>query len=175
MKKILHINYYLLAIAWGLMLNNKLFLAMIVAYASDYLLYLYIRRRNIWRITTLFLITNILGVVMLRLSTLTSSHPYLPLFYVAVSLNVALLNDFLLGIRMKLIYPSYLMILLCAVFFITVALLVPVSMYEYFGMINIYLLIVLIFSPYILLNTYCLIKKELCNNHIRMQLLKNKG
>lgn len=150
MKKILIKNYWLMIISWGLFLNDKDILGIIIgAIACVYLLFNK-KRINCYRVMFIGFMFFVISCALLLLSNIPYFFPKLHILLMIVGLNTAIANEYLNLLKNKFILPVLSFVLLITAITCLLIMLLPDYLYTIFTKNNLYLMVSFIFLPYLI-------------------------
>jgi len=166
MNRVLCINSYLMMIAWCLLLNGHYYGGILFSVMATVLLWKGRKKINNWRI----LFTGLLSYCVVRSCLFASDIPYffpeLHGFMILICMNVALLNEYLLLLKVRFIVPFASVTLVLGALLSAIIFILPEDLYSLFGKNNLYLMCSFIFLPYLLPSLLCIAYKRIrlfCN------------
>ena len=164
MRRKLIYNYWLMIIAWCMFLNRLTLLAIILGLGACAMLVTIDRRINYWRMC----FVSVISYVMISFLLIRSNIPYffskVYIFLAVICLNLAFTNERLYLFKSKYLKPFLLVMLIGISVLSIIAYLLPNSLYTLFSKSSLYMMICLIFLPYIVCLSYCLVYKWLIKN-----------
>ena len=163
MRRILIYNYWLIIIAWCMFLNRLTLLAILFGLGACVLLMLINRKINYWRMC----FVSILSYVTIYLLLIRSNIPYffsnLYIFLAVICLNLSFTNECLYLFKSKYLKPFLFTMIFSLSVLSIIAFLLPNSLYTLFSKQSLYVMICLIFLPYLIPVAYCIAYKKLIN------------
>lgn len=147
MKNVLRNDLWMMIVSWCLILNNYSILAIVVAILASCYLSMIITNKNYWRILSIVLIC-FASCYLLSLATIIHTFKYFSLFAIALSVNVALLNERLYKERLYNVHHTFIIMMILFLFFGVVALVLPYQYVLANSKESLYALLIMIFIPY---------------------------
>lgn len=160
MKRLLIYNYWLIIVSWCLFLNDLTLLAMICASLGLASLFSINREVNYWRMCFVSVISYVMVSFFLSLSNIPYFFEKLYIFLAVISLNLALTNERLYLFKSKYLKPFLAFMLISVSVLSIVVIILPSSLYTIFTKDSLYIMIGLIFLPYLVSLTICISIKE---------------
>lgn len=164
MRKKLLYNYWLIIISWCCFLNNFALLAIIFSLCACALSLVVKWRINYWRMCFVCVLSYLLIYAVLIDSTIPFFFPKLFIFLAIICLNLAITNERLYLMKSK--YLSFFCVFMALSIFILliIAIALPNNLYSIFTKKNLYTLICLVFLPYLVPLSICLLYKKISIN-----------
>lgn len=163
MKKKLIYNYWLIIIAWCMFLNDLTLLATLLGFGGIALLMTINRRINYWRLSFLSVILYVTISVFLSMSNIPYFFPKLYIFLAVVCLDAAFTFERLYLFKSKYIVPFLVTMLMSLSVLSIVAFALPGDLYTLFTKASLYILILVIFLPYLVTLSLCFVCKYIKN------------
>jgi len=160
MKRKLIYNYWLMIVAWCMFLNNLTILAVVLCLLGSILIILTNVRINYWRVAFVSVISYTIISLILSMSNICLFFPKLYVFIAAISLNLSLVNDRLYLIKSKYLKPFLVVMTMGYIVLSLVAVILPNDLYSIFTKSSLYIMISIIFLPYLIPLVYCIGYKE---------------
>ncbi len=161
MRKKLIYNYWLIIVSWCLFLNKNTLLAMILGFCASALLLSIKRKVNFWRVMSISLTSYMIISFVLSTTNILYFFPKLSYFNATICLNLALTNERLYLFKRKYLVSFLLSMVIGVSILSIISLLLPNNLYTIFTKNSLFLMILLIFLPYIALILYCMEYKSI--------------
>lgn len=172
MKTRLTYNYWLMIVAWCMFINGYNLLAVLFALCASITLLSLKRRINYWRLISLSIITfNIITFILSKTNILFYFDNLLSLLFM-VCINAFITNEYLYLFKVNYLYSYLLFMAVGMIIFIVVVILLPKNLYTLFTKGSLYIMVCLIFMPYLIPMMCCLINKKKEINILKNQLLQ---
>lgn len=165
MRMKLTYNYWLMMLAWVMFINDHCLLALSSGLFACVVLLSMRKRINLWRMSCLSLISYSAVLLTFSGTNILYYFPKLPLFMFVICANSLMTHEYLYLFKPKFLYPYLLFVIVgVSVFSMTVVLL-PNSSYTLFTKRSLYLMVCLIFLPYLIPMMCCLFRKR--NSYVK--------
>ena len=164
MKKKLIYNYWLIIIAWCMFLNDLTLLATLVGLGGIVLLMMINRRINYWRLSFLSVILYVTISVFLSMSNIPYFFPKLYVFLAVICLDAAFTFERLYLFKNKYIKPFLVTMLMSLSVLSIIAFALPSDLYTLFTKTSLYIMILIIFLPYLASLSLCFVYKNVKNS-----------
>ena len=174
MRKKLVYNYWLITIAWCMFLNDLIGLAMLCGLAGCMMMICINRRINYWRTAFIAVLSYFAISLFLPRTNIAYFFPDIVLFLAVISLDLSLTNERLYLFKSKYLKPFLVTMLISLSVLSIVAIILPNSLYTVFTKSSLYIMICLIFLPYLIPLISCLAFKKIWNHNMRVSLQKKE-
>lgn len=164
MRKKLIYNYWLILIAWCLFLNKLTLLAILFGLGACAILATIQRRINYWRMCFVSVISYVLVSLLLIRSNIPYFFSQMYVFLAVICLNVAFTNERLYLFKSRYLKPFLFVMIIGLSVLSTIAFILPNDLYSLFSKISLYIMICLIFLPYLVSLSICLVYKYIMKN-----------
>lgn len=159
MKKKLIYNYWLILIAWCMFLKDLTLLATLLGLGGIVLLMKINRRINYWRLSFLSVILYVTISVFLSMSNIPYFFPKLYVFLAVICLDAAFTFERLYLFKSKYIVPFLVTMLMSLSVLSIIAFALPSDLYTLFTKTSLYIMIQIIFLPYLATLSLCFVYK----------------
>lgn len=160
MKRLLIYNYWLIIVSWCLFLNDLTLLAMLMTLGACAMLVKINREVNYWRICFVSIVTYTTISFFLSMSNIPYFFEKLYLFLAVISLDLALTNERLYLFKSKYLKPFLVFMLVGVSVLSIIVIILPSSLYTLFTKDSLYIMIGLIFLPYLFTLGFCILYKD---------------
>lgn len=172
MKKRLIYNYWLIIVAWCMFLNDLTLLAIALSLVACILLVSIKRRINYWRMS----FVSLISYVIISLILLKTNIPYffseLYIFLAFICLDLAFTFERMYIFKARYLKP-FLYVNLVSFFVLSlIAILLPNSLYTMFTKNSLYIMISIIFLPYLSVVAFTICFKGIKNSEKYQKMLK---
>lgn len=171
MKRLLIYNYWLIIIAWTMFLNNNTILAILLCLGACAILVFIKRKINYWRMSFLSVTSYVIISLILSMSNIPYYFENMYIFLAIVCLNLALTTERLYLFKSKYLKPFLVVMLISVAVLSLIVVILPRGLYTLFTKSSLFIMIGLIFLPYLITLSFCIcykqmaygIKKEYCH------------
>ena len=161
MKTALIRNYWIMIIAWILALQGLGVLATVLAMIACVMLCVGENLIINWRTLSIGLIVYLLIKLLMSGTCILYYFKELKIFSLACAFNVACANEYLYFLKTKYVNEFLVFKFIIVVIFSLITFILPSELYTMFTKTNLYLLISIIFLPYLFSDVYCVIYKKI--------------
>lgn len=147
-------NYWMMILAWCLLLNGYDSLGIILAMFTCLYALIVLREVNYWRVIAVCMIEFSVSLMFLMSSSIPYYFPKLLTFLTVISLNAAISNEYLTALKRKHLMWFILAIISCMFVLSLLIIILPDELYTMFTKTNLFLMEAYIFLPY-LIPTIC--------------------
>ena len=161
MNRKLTYNYWLMIVAWCMFLNGYNLLANMFGIAACAVLSTMSKRINYWRMCFVTLIIFVTISLLLINSNISYFFPKLYYFLAFICLDMALTNEHLYLFKSKYLKPFLIVIAIDLVVLSLIVLVLPADLYSLFTKKSLFLMICLIFLPYLISIAICIASKQI--------------
>ena len=169
MKKILIRNYWLMIIAWTLILSDYIVLGCLLSLFATAFVIASKRISNYWRLIALALSVFIVSALILQNGNIPYYYAGIIPFIFFVLINAMATNEFIYIFKAKSLYSVLFISLLGFLVFLAVLIIVPNDAYSLIGKVNLFTIICFIFLPYIIPLLACILTKSIKNNKVKIK------
>lgn len=148
MKMNLLKNYWLMLLAWIMILSGYDTLACLISLFATVLLLIQKIAVNKWRLVAIFFVTYSAVRVFLTSSNIPYFFSNITIFLAFVSLNVAIYNESLTYTKIRFLEYNLFIEAICLIIMSLILFILPESSYTLFSKASLFLMICLIFLPY---------------------------
>ena len=173
MRKKLIYNYWLVMAAWCMFLNDYIVLALLLCLSASVVLTTIKMRIDYIRVGLISIASYLFISIFLCNTNIVYYFGDIVFFLATLSVNFALANEYIYIYKVGFLKSITLYMTLALSVLSVIALILPNSQYTMFGKNNLYIVICLIFLPYLIPLINCLAYKKY-RNHIKANFLKKK-
>lgn len=159
MRRKLIYNYWLIIISWCMFLNDNILLAVIACLGAIALLLSNRKKINYWRMCFLSILSYTTISFILSRSSIPYFFPKLYYFLAFICLDMALTNEHLYLFKSKYLRPFVIMLIISLVVLSIMVIVLPNDLYTLFTKKNLFMMVNLIFLPYLASIVVCIIYK----------------
>ena len=164
-------NYWLMILAWCLFISGYNLLSLIMIIVASLILLSTRKAINLWRWGCKCFMCYFLLLLMLNKSNISYYFPSFNIFILLVLGNCFLTKEYLYLFKSKLLYPYLLFMIFGMAVLSIIVVILPDVLYTLFTKKSLYIMISLIFLPYIIPILSCLYRRRTTTN----VELKSKG
>lgn len=159
MKKVLIYDLWMCMMAWILFLNDQQVMGMVIAVVCAVYNCYFVRKMNLWRVFSIFMISMLVGAFFVLNSAVVSVYRHIFPFLFMMMFDYALMNEVSLKLRADKLVVIYLFIAFTTLFTTALALLIPETVLLPQYKTNALVLDFVIFFPAFIQMTVCLLTK----------------
>lgn len=174
MRKKLIYNYWLITIAWCMFLNDYTVLAILCGIGGCFMLIRINRRINYWRAAFLSVLSYSMISLFLTRSNIAYFFPNIIIFLAVISLDLSLTNERLYLFKSKYLKPFLAIMLIGLSVLSIIVIILPNELYTMFTKSSLYVMISLIFLPYVIPLISCLLFKKIWNQNMKESFKKKE-
>lgn len=161
MKTALIRNYWMLIIAWIFALQGYGVLATLLAILACVMLCVGENLIINWRTLSIGLIIYLLIRTLLNGTCILYYFKELKIFLLAFAFDVACANEYLYFLKTRYVIEFLMFKFIVVVIFSLITFILPSELYTMFTKTNLYLMLSIIFLPYLFSDMYCVIYKKI--------------
>lgn len=160
MKRLLIYNYWLIIVSWCLFLNDLTLLAILTSFAACALMVLINREINYWRMCFLSVFSYVTVSFFLSMSNIPYFFEKIYLFLAVISIDLALTSERLYLFKSKYLKPFLVCMLISVSVLSIIVVILPNSLYTIFTKDSLFIMIGLMFLPYLITLAICICYKD---------------
>lgn len=174
MKMNLLKNYWLMLVAWIMILSGYDTLACLIGLFASILLLIRKIAINKWRVVAIFFITYSAVKILLTSSNIPYFFSNITVFLAFVSLNVAIYSETLTYTKLRFLEYNLFIEATCMIVMSLIIFILPDSSYTLFSKASLFIMICLIFLPYFVTALVSIFIKKIENiANVDKKVLKN--